>query len=162
MTRREYRVTPVGFQLSGRSLPSSYEVRPVTVDDRLALADLMMDAYGGTIDYDGETPEQAVEEIDGYLKTEAYLEVSRAAVSGGVIQVAVLMSRIASAPLVGYVMTRAAVKGQGLASALLDIATEAVWANGASEISAFITEGNLPSEAIFRKAGYAVIASHGD
>lgn len=161
MTRHEYRVTPAAFQLSGRILPPSYEVRPVTGDDRLELADLMMDAYMGTIDYDGETPEQAVEEIDGYLKTEAHLEVSRAAVSGGVIQTAVLMSRIAGAPLVGYVMTRAAVKGQGLASALLDIATEAVWANGASEISAFITEGNLSSEAIFHKAGYEVIASHG-
>ena len=162
MTRHEYRVTRASFHASGRSLPSSYEVRPVGADDRQELAALMMDAYPGTIDYDGETLEQAVEEIDGYLKTEAYLEVSRAAVSGGVIQAAVLMSRIAGVPLVGYVMTRAAVKGQGLASALLDIATEAVWANGASEISAYITEGNLPSEAIFRKAGYELIASHGD
>ena len=121
-----------------------------------------MDAYVGTIDYEGETPEQAVEEVGGYLESEAYLEVSRVAVFAGTIQCAVLMSRIAGVPLVGFVMTRAAVKGQGVASALLDNATDAVWATGAEEIRAFITEGNLPSEAIFLKAGYERIATYGD
>ncbi len=120
-----------------------------------------MDAYLGTIDYEGETPEQAVEEVGGYLDTEAYLEVSRVAVYDGVIQSAVMMSRIAGVPLVGFVMTRAAAKGQGLGSALLDVATAAVWATGAEEMRAFITEGNLPSEAIFVKAGYEVIATYG-
>lgn len=122
----------------------------------------MMDAYVGTIDYEGETPEQAVEEVAGYLESEAYLEVSRLAISDGVIQCAALMSRLAGVPLVGFVMTRAAMKGRGLASALLDIATDAVWATGADEIRAFITEGNMPSEAIFTKAGYERIATYGD
>ncbi|MCP4307171.1 MAG: hypothetical protein GY788_20335, partial [bacterium] len=132
------------------------------VADHLELADLMLDAYVGTIDYEGETPEQAVEEVGGYLEAEAYLEVSRVAVSNGVIQCAVMMSRIAGLPLVGFVMTRAVVKGRGLASALLDVATDAVWATGAEEIRAFITEGNLPSEAIFAKAGYERIATYGN
>ncbi len=162
MTRHEYRVTRGAFSHSGRRLPDGYEVRLATAGDRLGLAELMMDAYVGTIDYEGETLEQAVAEIDGYLKAEAYLDVSRVALSDGVIQTAVLMSRIGAVPLVGFVMTRAAVKGRGLASALLDMATEAVWATGANESRAFITEGNLPSEAIFLKAGYELIASHGD
>lgn len=155
MTRSEFRP-------SGRSLPNGYEVRAATAEDHLELADLMMDAYLGTIDYEGETPEQAVEEVGGYLESASYLEVSRVAVFEGTIRCAVMMSRIAGVPLVGFVMTRAAVKGQGVASALLDIATDAVWVAGAEEIRAFITEGNLPSEAIFLSAGYERIATYGD
>lgn len=162
MTRHEYRLVRSDFRPSGRSLPDGYQIRVATTADHLELADLMMDAYVGTIDYEGETPEQAVEEVGGYLESEAYLEVSQVAVSGGVIQCAVMMSRIAGIPLVGFVMTRAAVKGRGLASALLDLATDAVWATGAEEIRAFITDGNLPSEAIFTKAGYERIAKYGD
>ncbi|MDX2344566.1 MAG: hypothetical protein QNL12_12915 [Acidimicrobiia bacterium] len=162
MTRHEYRLTKPQFLPSGRLIPDDHRVRAATAEDHHELADLMMDAYLGTIDYEGETPEQAVEEVGGYLETEAYLEVSRVAVYDGVIQSAVMMSRIAGVPLVGFVMTRAAAKGQGLGSALLDVATAAVWATGAEEMRAFITEGNLPSEAIFVKAGYEVIATYGD
>lgn len=162
MTRHEYHVSASLFVPSGHALEGGFESRIPVAQDREALADLMMDAYVGTVDYEGESVDQALEEVDRYLSAEAYLEVSRLAVGDGVIGSAVLMSRLAGEPLVGYVMTRAALKGQGLASALLDEATAAVWATGADGLRAFITAGNGPSESIFLKAGYRVIASYGD
>jgi RimJ/RimL family protein N-acetyltransferase len=128
----------------------------------LALASLTMDAYVGTIDYNGETEEQAVEEVDGYFTMEAYLDGSVVALFDEVIQSAVLVSWVLGVPLVEYAMTRVAAKGQGLASALLDISIAAVWDSGAEELRAFITKGNTPSEKVFERAGFKVIATYGE
>ena len=128
----------------------------------MALADLMLDAYVGTIDYEGETAEQALEEVDGFLAESAYLEVSQLAVHDEIVQSAAMMAWFDDRPLVAFVMTRAAAKGTGLATVLLDHVVNRVWQSGATEIRAFITEGNLPSEVLFKRAGFEVFAPHGD
>jgi RimJ/RimL family protein N-acetyltransferase len=162
MIRHEYQVGVDGYRASGRTTPAGFELRQPIAADRLELAALMMDAYGGTIDYDGETEEQAAAEVDGYLAGEAYLDTSLVAVRDGRIVSAVLVSRILGVPLIGYAMTRAEAKGQGLASALLDASAEAIWAAGHDEIRAFITAGNGPSETIFKRAGFEVIGTYGE
>ncbi|MEA2000540.1 MAG: GNAT family N-acetyltransferase [Actinomycetota bacterium] len=161
MVRYEYLVTRETHTPLGRTLAVPLRLRQPTANDRLELATLMMDSYVGTIDYEGETYEQAVVEVDEYLAAEALLDVSQITLNEGVIQSAVLMSRVVGTPLVGYVMTRADLKNRGIASALLDIAIEAVWATDDEEVRAFITEGNLPSETIFERAGFRVIGSYG-
>ncbi len=126
----------------------------------MQLGSLMMDAYAGTVDYEGETEEQAVEEVDDYLAGAAYLPVSYVMDDGGAIQSACLVSCPVGIPLIGYVMTRAEQKNRGLAAALLDASIHAIWAAGHEEARAFITEGNLPSERIFTRAGFEVIATY--
>jgi RimJ/RimL family protein N-acetyltransferase len=162
MIRHEYRLTPENYRSSGRSLPDGFTVRRPTAEDRLELASLMMDAYIGTIDYAGENEDQAAEEVDGYLVDEALLDMSVVAILDDAVQSAVLLSRILGLPLVGYAMTRATLKGQGLASALLDMSVSAVWDSGAEELRAFITAGNVPSEKIFERAGFKVIGTYGE
>ncbi|MGI9649249.1 MAG: GNAT family N-acetyltransferase [Acidimicrobiia bacterium] len=159
MRRHHYRVDRDAYRPSGRTLPADLEIRLPVVEDRMALADLMMDSYIGTIDYDGETHDQAVEEVDGALGGEALLSQSLLAVRDGVIQSAVLVNKANKDAFIGYVMTRAAVKGEGLASALLDLSAEAIWKAGYERITAWITEGNGPSEAIFLRAGFEVIGT---
>ena len=159
MIRHEYRVRREDYRPSGRTIPPDLEVRPPSEEDRLALTDLMMDAYVGTIDYDGETHEQAVEEVDGAYSPEALLAESRVAVDDDVIRSAVLVSRNQGEAFVGYVMTRAGIKNLGLATALLDPCAEAIWSAGYSQIRAWITEGNHPSERIFLRAGFEVIGT---
>ncbi len=160
--RHEYLVTRAGYRSSGKVLPRGLDIRIPTIDNRLELASLMMDAYLDTIDYEGETEDQAVEEVDGYLAAGAYLDVSRIAVNAGTVESAVLVSRLAGLPIVGYVMTRAALKGRGFASALLDESMAALWQNGHEDVRAFITEGNTPSEVIFTRAGFEVVGRHSD
>lgn len=155
MIRHEYRVRPEDYRPSGGTIPPDLEVRTPFEEDRLPLADLMMDAYVGTIDYDGETHEQAVEEVDGAFSPESLLAESRVAVDDGVIQSAVLVSLNQGEAFIGYVMTRAGIKNQGLATALLDLSAEARSA-GYSQIRAWITAGNHPSERIFLRAGFEV------
>jgi RimJ/RimL family protein N-acetyltransferase len=122
----------------------------------------MLDAYLGTIDYEGEDIDDAGGEVDRYLTAGAYLPASRVVELDGVIQSAVLLSRIAGIPIVGYVMTRAAFKNRGLASALVDEAASATWNDGHNHLRAFITAGNTPSEKLFVRAGFRVVGEHDD
>jgi len=161
MIRHEYLVTRRGYRPSGRSLPDDLLVRAPTKEDRLDLATLMMEAYVGTIDYDGETHDQAVEEIDGAFASEALLAESRVAAGNGVIHSAVLVSLVDDDAFIGYAMTRADAKNRGLASALLDLSMEAIWAAGYEQVRCFITEGNEPSEKVFTRAGFEVVGAIG-
>lgn len=137
-------------------------MRAPTEADLHPLAELMLDAYRGTIDYDGETLGQAVNEVERYLAGPAELDWSLLAIAGDEIQSAVLMSLSEGNPVVGYVMTRATAKNRGVASALLDAAVARVWASGHRELRAWITEGNGPSETMFLRAGFAVAGTIGD
>ena len=156
--RHKYRVTRQTLRRSGHDLPRDLTVRTPTKGDRLALADLMMSAYVGTIDYDGETHDQAVQEVDGWFDRETYLATSRvAADDSGEIVAAVLNSTWDDVAMVGYVMTQAEWKGKGIASALVDVAVNAMLDDGFDEVTGWITDGNLPSEAIFTRAGFEVV-----
>ena len=157
MKRFEYLVDRDSYRPSGRSLPVSMGVREPTRNDRDALAELMMDAYVGTIDYHGESLSQAVEEVDGWFASEALLAHSRVATAVGAIQSAILASLVDEDAFIGYVMTRAAVKNRGLAQALLDLSAGSIWEAGFTRIRAWITEGNAPSEAVFLRAGFTIV-----
>ncbi len=162
MAKLEYVVTRDQYRPSGRELAETMLVRVPLRDDRDLLASLMLDAYLGTIDYEGEDLDDAGGEVDRYLAAEAYLPASRVVEQDGAIQSGVLLSRIAGLPMVGYVMTRAAVKNRGLASVLVDEAASATWNDGHNHLRAFITVGNTPSEKLFMRAGFRVVAEHGD
>jgi len=158
----EYLVTGDQYRPSGRELPDAMSLRVPSLDDRDQLASLMLDAYIGTIDYEGEDLDDAGGEVDRYLAAEAYLPASRVAERDGVIQSGVLLGKISGLAMVGYVMTRAAVKNWGLASVLLDAVAAATWDEGHTDLRAFITAGNTPSEKVFIRAGFQVIAQHDD
>jgi GNAT superfamily N-acetyltransferase len=161
--RHEYVVSSDAYRPSGRSVPSPLRVRRPDAADRDALAALMIDAYVGTIDYEGESLGQAVDEVGGYLAGEAMLDLSRvAAADGAALEAALLMSGFGADPIVGYVMTRARSKGQGLASALLDVAAAAAFGAGHAALRAFVTDGNVASETVFKRAGFMVVATFAD
>lgn len=162
MPRFEYLVTKEVFRPSGISLPDEVTIRIPHATDAEQLASLMIDAYVGTIDYEGEDLDDARGEVGRYLEGEAYLEASRVLEVGGVIQAGALLSRLAGAPMVGYVMTRAAMKNRGLATILLDQVAAAVWDDGHGDLRAFITAGNTASERIFTRAGFEIIAEYPD
>ena len=52
---------------AGIDQPSWAPVRRLTIADRDALAQLLLDAYVGTIDYEGETLAEAGEEVGAWL-----------------------------------------------------------------------------------------------
>ena len=74
---------------------------------------------------------------------------------------AVLVSRRADGePLVSYVMTAPRAKGRGRAAQLLELTLAALTASGESSVCAYITDGNTPSERLFKRAGFVEV-DHG-
>lgn len=128
--------------------------------DAEALAGLMLDAYRGTIDFDDETLDDARAEVAGFLagrNDPPMLECSRAAWFDGELAAACLAGWWAAreAPLIAYCLTRAVDKGRGLGTWLLARTLDALVEAGHGAVWAVITDGNLPSQALFRGAGFA-------
>lgn len=140
--------------------PSGVQVRSPTADDLEALADVMLDAYRGTVDYDGEDLDDARTEVAGYLDASVgdapLLGASRVALEDGRLVSACLVASwgLRDRPLVGYVMTRADAKRRGLGRALLTDAVSALCRAGHPDVRAVITEGNTPSERLFETVGF--------
>lgn len=129
--------------------PVEVVVRSVTVDDRSELADLMLDAYIGTIDYDGEDLDDAMSEIGSFLDGDPWLSHSRVAQVDEGIASAVLVSCVDRQPFIGYVMTRAAHKRRGLGRLLVSSTMSSLADEGHARVVFYITEGNTASERLF-------------
>ena len=140
-------------------------VRPVTPplpvrhpmpDDLTTLAELMLDAYRDTVDYEGEGPAEALNEVSSYFDGAAspLLDCSFVALADGSPVAACLLCLSAGEPLVAYVYTAAAWKGRGLATALLQQSINAVAAHGYPTVALWVTVGNEPAERVYAKLGF--------
>jgi len=161
-TRNEYILDlALWHPRTDKGLGVEAELKPVTDSDVEALADLMLDAYRGTIDYDDEGIEDATAEVQAYLDGERagppLAEFSGLAFSNDQLISACLSAawNERGRPIIAYVMTRASVKRRGLARHLLTVVLGQMRNAGHSEVRAVITEGNAPSERLFLGAGFS-------
>ena len=137
--------------------PPSGLFRHAELEDREALALLMHDAYVGTIDDDGETIDDARNEVRSIYEGtygEALLDTSWVYVDAGQLLAACLITFWEGAPLVASLMTAAQIKGRGLAGQLLRAALTNLSQRGYQEVHAFVTQGNTPSERALARAGF--------
>ena len=140
------------------------QLRALQLSDAPTLAELMIDAYRGTIDYDDETIEDAIGEVNAYLGGErggaALLEVSQLAFKEAILISACLVAEWdkRQQPIIAYVMTRAKSKNQGLAKQLLISALRQLDSKGHGGVWAVITEGNLVSEQMFINLGFRKVS----
>jgi RimJ/RimL family protein N-acetyltransferase len=119
----------------------------------------MFDSYQGTIDYDGETLQQARQEAESYFirkDSRPLPDLSLLAFSGLRLASACLISKWdkRDEPLVSYLMTASAFKGQGLAGGLLSWSLSLAAASGYAGLRAVVTEGNVPSERVMAARGF--------
>jgi len=121
--------------------------------DRLAV--LMLDAYRGSIDYQDETLTDAVAEVEAYFGGRrggpALPDHSRLAWSDSQLAAACLVAQwdARQCPFIAYVMTHPQWKNQGLARHLLGAVLQELRSSH-REVRAIVTEGNTPSERLFR------------
>jgi len=138
---------------------ASRELRNPTQKDAAALAELMLDSYRDTIDYEGETLDQATDEIKRYFEG-AYgpplPDCSWLCLCEGILGAACLVSwwEKRKSPLIVFVMTRAEWKRSGLGGLVLREALRSLVGKEYSEVRAVITEGNAPSEGLFNRFGF--------
>jgi RimJ/RimL family protein N-acetyltransferase len=136
------------------------QLRAAQPTDTQALAELMLDAYRGTIDYDDETLDDAVGEVQAYLAGERggppLLGASRLAFEGSVLVGACLAGdwQERQGPAIAYVMTRAERKNLGVGQQALCAVLQALGEQGHRRVWAVITEGNTPSERLFGRLGF--------
>ena len=113
------------------------QLRPARPSDERTLAELMLDAYRGTIDCDDETTVEAIAEIEPYLRGERggapMLDVSRLAISEEILVSACLVTEWDERhqPLIAYVMNKANSKNHGLARQVLSAVMNELKAGGA-------------------------------
>jgi RimJ/RimL family protein N-acetyltransferase len=124
-----------------------------------ALAQLMLSTYQGTIDYDGESLADAGAEIDQYLNNSELRPLwicSWLFHIKGLLVSACLVSWWTSrrCPIIGYVITHPDWKSRGIAAELLQETLQSLSEHNYKQVRAVITEGNIPSERLFARAGF--------
>jgi GNAT superfamily N-acetyltransferase len=116
----------------------AHPARNPRLEEREALAQLMLAAYRGGADDEGETIPEAsfVIEIDAGLAS------------------ASLVSLFRGMPLVTHIMTHPNYKRRGLGAAALLSSAHALRAQGWNSLSLYVTHNNAPALALYRKLGF--------
>jgi ribosomal protein S18 acetylase RimI-like enzyme len=134
-------------------------VRPPVKDDIPALGRLMYQAYLGTVDYEGETEEDAIAELNktwegGY--GEFNQSSSRVYEREGQLLSARLVNTWRGKPFIVYCFTHPSTKNQGLATVCMQSAIAALASRGESEVRLIVTLENLPAVQLYRRLGFEV------
>ena len=160
-TRSEYYLDLHGFIAEpARAIHRDIRLKTVDEKDVFPLAELMLDAFVGTIDYEGETLLEARAELEKFLQgndqTQPLLQHSLLAMEGDQILSACLTSVWVERPYpwISYVMTNSQYKNRGLGISMVSEVLTRLWMAGHGAVGAMITEGNQPSEKIFSKLGF--------
>ncbi len=146
-------------ELVGNAQPTTSAIRSVTSEDLASLASLMYRAYIGTVDYDGETPEQSEEEMRKTFEGEYGPfdpECSTLIEREGQVLSATLITRFQGRPFVAFSMTDPSVRDQGLARSCMLAAMAALRSRHETELRLVVTLANAPAVALYSKLGFEI------
>lgn len=135
--------------------------RSISESDAEVLGEIMLEAYRGTIDSEGETLEDAIGEVKGTLsgKYGKFLwDVSLIAEIESTPAAAILFtwSEKDNMPLLAFSMTHAKFKGRGLASTLIRAGLSKLAEKDYKECCLVVTNGNEPAFSIYKKIGFQI------
>ena len=148
-TRSDYRLA---VRIAPRS-PAGVAIRPVSDDDRDALAPLLLDAYRGTIDDEGEDLDDAFEAIDRMLERAIRPFSFVATIDTGIAGFSFVIE-LDGVHYIDPVVVGPAHKRTGVGTAAVDRSLDALAAAQVVDIGATITDGNIASETLFRRLGF--------
>lgn len=130
--------------------------RPPTPADAVMLARLLLAAFRGSVDDEGETPEQALATVgqlfDGEFGSMMW-SVSELSEHDGEAVAATLVTLFAGAPFVAFSVTHPHWQRQGRARAGLQRVMARLAAGDETELRLVVTEGN-PAEALYASLGF--------
>lgn len=155
-TRSEYRAP-----LSGRVFSAASRTRAVATSDRDGLARLLLDAYRGTIDDEGESLDDAFDAIDEYFEL---LVAPHSFVGEGDTGELAAMSLVVVVDGLHYidpVAVSASAKRRGLGRAMVATSLASLAAAGIDVVGATITDGNVASERLFAALGFERVGGWG-
>ena len=155
MTRHKMRCT-----LTRQYAQMSWPYRTITPKDSHMLATLMYEAYRGTIDDEGETLEDAINETQRTLSGEygCVLDTCSFLIEDhGRALSATIITKWEGAPLLAFVMTHPDARGKGMGTFLIRQSVNALLDQGQRELYLFVTDGNAPAQHIYNELGFAVV-----
>lgn len=153
-TRSEYRLQLPQLRAvpSDESWPALV-LRGVQVSDRSATARLLLEAYRGTIDDEGEGDDEALEAIDEYFSHIIWPH-SFVVVEGDHMIAMSFVVVVDERHYIDPVATVASHKGRGIGSRAVIESLNSLAAAGVTEVGATITDGNTASERLFTSLGF--------
>lgn len=135
-------------------------LRPLCKTDAPALAQIMFDAYAGTIDDEGEPYESAVAEVSktfaggyGAMIWEASWVIASIE-DPATLDSATIVTLFRDEPLLAFSITRPGVQRRGLAGALIRASARSVAALGHPHLALVVTIGNTAAERLYEKLGF--------
>ena len=128
------------------------------IADKQVLAELMLDAYRDTIDYDDETIDDAIQEVESYFSHQhsSWFDYSWLVFIESDLACAALVGlwKDRNSPIISYVMTRSRWKGTHLATTAVSRSLRSLADKNYTKVYAVITDGNIPSERVFTRLGF--------
>ena len=147
------------LQLSEQSFDTTWPCRAIVRGDAPALGALMLAAYQGTIDYAGETLEEAITAVQemlggryGLLLDYCSFVLEQAGQPIG----ASIITFWKSTPLVCDIMVHPAHKNKGLGTFLLKQSANALFEQGYRDLVLYVTVGNDNAQHVYEKLGFKV------
>jgi ribosomal protein S18 acetylase RimI-like enzyme len=140
-----------------RALADDPRARPPVPEDADALGDLLLAAYRGTLDDEGETAEDARAIARDLLAggSGTFLwAVSEVTVSDGRLVSATMLTIWQGLPFVAFMVTAPSHQRQGLARAGLVRAINRLAAGDETVVRLVVTQGNARAEALYESLGF--------
>lgn len=151
-TRSEYRLSPIPTRSA-----TTHRVAFVHPDEshREELAVLLLDAYRGTIDDEGEGPNEARDAID-YMLHVGLRDHSIVVPSPGEPGLIAFCSVVIVEELhyIDPIVVAAAHKSRGVGRQVVAVVLDSLGSDGIDEVGAVITDGNHGSERLFAGLGF--------
>ena len=150
------------LSVADAAAPESPACRTVVPSDRDALARLMLDAYRGTVDYNGETLGDALKEVGSTLSGSygRFLFDCSFVVDGGTeLSSASLVTSFNSGEsgeraLLAFVMTAKRHQRQGMAATLVRHSAAALRGKGYTRLELVVTTDNAPAKQLYARLGF--------
>ncbi len=142
------------------------DIRILNRSDAPTVAQLMLKAYQGTVDYEGEDIDEALAWVESAFSETANPDSGESALNSCAIGIEINDSLVAACiptlwegePLISTIMTHPNYKGRGLGYRVLTACLETLKQRGYRSVRAFITSGNIPSERLFTTMGFELVS----
>jgi GNAT superfamily N-acetyltransferase len=147
------------MRLERQAVDDQWLIREISNDDAESLGYLMLEAFRGTIDYEGETLTESIAEITDTLNGKygpfldrcSFLIEKDGAVVSAVI---VTFYEEMMLPLLAFAMTHPDFRNQDMSSHLIKRSINALLDEGYDEAYLVVTEGNGPAVHMAEKIGF--------
>ncbi|USN48515.1 MAG: GNAT family N-acetyltransferase [Pseudobdellovibrionaceae bacterium] len=152
----------MALELQEISFERDENVQEILLADHVELGHVMYEAYLGTIDYSGESIEEAIEEVNGTLEGKYGKIINEACLQTKVedeIASAIVCNILEKSglPMITFAMTKAKFKGKGFSKKLIKEALMRLKDLGYKKCLLFVTDGNEPALSIYKKMGFQAV-----